>query len=257
MAAVDGTRIHPFPEEFKKFESLIYLPLDLEIPIVDEKEFLSWFEETHARDLASGNNESDGVPLNTDASKVLLPADNNKKIYPWNIVYLHRHQRKTANYEDCLNRFPSIKQYIDSLPFINNSSISILRQHPGVDVGIHTDFDLWFGIRFYLINSSKARIFFRKAKYPSNQRLTAWSPEGKRIPWENIVEDEKVYAEYPTPRCSFHLTCTHAVHGVEAVPEDIDCSRITFFFTGKLDSAKYAELIERSLIKYKDFAIWH
>lgn len=254
--AIDGTRISVFPTEFIEYKNLIYLPLDLETPEVDETEFLAWFEDTHNRDQISEINSSDGVSLSGEYSKSLLPAQNNKNVYPWNIVYLHRHLRKTANFDRCLEKFPAIKDYIDRLPFDSNASISILRQHPGVDVGIHTDFDLWFGIRFYLINKSNARIFFQPAKNPTSNRLTAFTDDGKRIPWDQLVNDEKIYARYPTPRCSFHLTSTHAVHGVEAVPEDIDCARITFFFTGKLNPIKYADLLKRSLDKYGDYAIW-
>ena len=255
--AIDGTRLNTFPPEFETYKNLIYVPLDLETPVVDEEEFLKWLESAHAKDRASEGNESDGVQLSSESSKGLLPAQNNKNIYPWNIVYLHRHLRKTHNYESCLEQFPSIKKYLDDLPFDSKASISILRQHPGVDVGIHTDYDLWFGIRFYLINSSNARIFFQKAKTPNTTRLTAFTDDGKRIPWDDIIQPEKVYARYPSPKCSFHLTCTHAVHGVESVPEDQSCSRITFFFTGKLNPAKYVELLERSLKKYGDYAIWH
>lgn len=255
--AIDGTRLNSFPPEFEPYKNLIYVPLDLETPVVDEEEFLKWFEAAHEKDHASAGNESDGVQLSGEYSKGLLPAQNNKNVYPWNIVYLHRHLRKTENYESCLEQFPAIKQYLDNLPFDTRASISILRQHPGVDVGIHTDYDLWFGIRFYLVNSSNARIFFQKAQNPTTTRLTAFTDEGKRIPWDNLIEPEKIYARYPTPKCSFHLTCTHAVHGVESVPEDQSCSRITFFFTGKLNPAKYVELLERSLNKYSDYAIWH
>lgn len=255
--ATDGTRLLLFPGEFKEYKNLVYLPLDLETPEVDEEAFLQWFDNTHTADYGSDINDSDGVPLNGEYSKTLLPAQNNKNVYPWNIVYLHRHLRKTKNYDDCLEKFPTIKNYIDQLPFDSNASISILKQHPGVDVGIHTDFDLWFGIRFYLINRSNARIFFQTAKKPTSHRLTAFANDGTRLAWNDIVNEEKIYARYPTPRCSFHLTCTHAVHGVEAVPEDVDCSRITFFFTGKLNTIKYKELLDRSLAKYSDYAIWH
>lgn len=254
--SIDSTRVNIFPPEFEPYKNLIYLPLDLETPVVDEDAFLKWFEFAHLKDNQLEGNESDGIQLTGESSKGLLPAQNNKNIYPWKLVYLHRHLKKTDNYESCLTQFPAIRNYIEQLPFDYNTSISILRQHAGVDVGIHSDYDLWFGIRFYLINSSSARIFFQKAKNPTNIRLTAFDNVGKRIPWDAIVESEKIYAQYPTPKCSFHLTCTHAVHGVEAVPENDDCSRITFFFAGRLNSIKYKELLDRSLAKYGEYAIW-
>lgn len=254
--AIDGTLVNPFPIEFEPYRNLIYVPLDLETPIVDEKEFLEWFNLTYLKDGETSRNESDGVQLSSEASKSLMPSQNNKNIYPWHIVYLHRHRLKTDNYDECLSQFPAIKEYIDRLPFETNSSISILKQHPGVNVGIHTDFDLWFGIRFYLINKSNARIFFQTAKNPTEQRISTFDKNGKRIPWDQLVNDEKIYARYPYPTCSFHLTSTHAAHGVEAVPENDDCSRITFFFTGRLNIVKYKELLDRSLAKYGDYAIW-
>lgn len=264
----DGTRFHKFPEELEQYKNLIYVPLDLETPVVDEDEFLKWFQETHDKVYKTSRNESDGIHLSSEYNKTLLPAQNNKNEYPWNIVFLHRNAASLKyssftelanldNYQSCLEKFPSIKKYIDSLPFDRMSSIAILRQNPGLDVGIHTDYDLWFGIRFYLVNRSDARIFFQKAKHPTTQRLTAFTDDKKRIPWDQLVNDEKIPGRYPHPTCSFHLTCTHAAHGVEAVPEDIGCSRITFFFTGRLNTVKYKELLDRSLAKYGDYAIWY
>lgn len=254
--SIDGTLINAFPIEFEPYKNLIYVPLDLETPEVDEREFLEWFQVTYLKDRETPLNETDGIQLSSETSKKLSPAQNNKNIYPWHIVYLHRHKLKTDNYQSCLEQFPTIKKYINSLPFDSNSSISILKQQPGVDVGLHTDFDLWFGIRFYLINKSDARIFFQTARNPTDQRISTFDKEGKRIPWDQLVNDEKIYASYPYPTCSFHLTSTHAAHGVEAVPENDDCSRITFFFTGRLNAVKYKELLDRSLAKYGEYAIW-
>jgi hypothetical protein len=256
MKASDGTRLLEFPEELVPYKNLIYVPLDLEIPKVDKEEFLNWFDETYAK--VKESNYVDGVLLNQESSKRLGPSQNNKNIYPWENVSLFKHYKQhTLYYQSCLLKFPTIKNYIENLPFEALSTTNILKQEPGTNVGVHTDFDIWFGTRFYIINKSDARIFFQKAKYPTSIRITQYNNDEKRIPWDQLIHDEKIYARYPTPECSFHLTSTHAVHGVEAVPEDINCSRITFQFSGKLNPVKYAELLERSLEKYGDYAIWY
>jgi hypothetical protein len=254
--ANDGTRMFTFPDAFNDYKDLIYVPLDLEVPQVDEGKFLSWFETTHDADMLTGGNEVNGIQLTTEYSKALDPAKNSKNEYPWNIVYLHRAGGPTRNLPIFYNLFPMMRKFIETLPFDKKGIISILRQHPGIDVGPHTDFDLWFGIRFYLINKSNAKIFFQKAKNPSTLRLSNWTNDGKKVSWDGLIDPEKIYATYPDPICSFHITSTHAVHGVEAVPEDIECSRITFFFTGKLNEIKYKKLLDRSLAKYGDHAIW-
>jgi hypothetical protein len=155
---------------------------------------------------------------------------------------------------------PELAAYIESLPVSEFYTISLLNQKAGTDVGIHTDPDVWFGLRFYAVNRSDARIFFQKAKDPQNKRLLniARNADGtvKQLPWSDFVEDEKVYAKYPQPRFPFHLTTTHAAHGVEAVPEGAGDARVTGFIICRVDPVKYAEILKRSVEKYKDYAIW-
>lgn len=255
--ATDGTQLYKFPEILKPYQSLIYVPLDLEVPAVDETKFLNWFNNTYRDDFNTSGAEVNGIPLNSKEITQLDPAKNSKEVYPWEIVYLHRASGVTRNLIPFNQEFPALGQFIKDMPFDRNGSISILKQNSGVDVGIHSDFDIWFGIRFYLINTSNARIFFQKAKEPTTLRLTNWSSSSVKMSWDSFVYDEKFYARYPKPVHTFHITSTHAVHGVEAVPEDQTCSRITFFLTGKLNAEKYKELLDRSLEKYSDYAIWH
>jgi hypothetical protein len=255
--ALDGTRMYPFPKILDSYKSLIYVPLDLEVPIVDEEKFLIWFNNAYDADFDTEGAEVNGIPLNSKAITQLDPAKNSKEVYPWKIVYLHRAKGVTRNMDPFNQEFPELGKFIDDMPFDKSGSISILKQNAGVDVGIHSDFDIWFGIRFYLVNKSNARIFFQKANNPTTLRLTNWTEAGEKLTWDNFVSDEKIYARYPKPVHAFHITSTHAVHGVEAVPEDQDCSRITFFLTGKLNPEKYKELLDKSLEKYSDYAIWH
>ena len=71
-----------------------------------------------------------------------------------------------------------------------------------------------------------------------------------------ICDSEKIIAKNPTNRYAFHLTGTHAAHGVEQVPEDDDTSRVTAFMVCRVKPKEYAELLERSVEKYKDYAVW-
>jgi hypothetical protein len=155
---------------------------------------------------------------------------------------------------------PELATYIESLPVSEFYTISLLNQKAGTDVGIHTDPDVWFGLRFYAVNRSDARIFFQKAKDPQDKRLLNLTRDAdgsvKQLPWSDFVEDEKVYAKYPQPCFPFHLTTTHAVHGVEAVPEGIEDARVTGFIICRVNPAEYAEILARSVEKYKDYAIW-
>jgi hypothetical protein len=155
---------------------------------------------------------------------------------------------------------PDLAAYFESLPVSEFYTMSLLNQKSGTDVGIHTDPDVWFGLRFYAVNRSDAKIFFQKAKHPQDKRLLnlVHDADGKikQLPWSDLVEDEKIYAKYPRPCFPFHLTTTHAAHGVEAVPEGIEDSRVTGFVICRVDPVKYAELLARSVEKYKDYAIW-
>jgi hypothetical protein len=163
-------------------------------------------------------------------------------------------------YNEFKEWLPELAAYFESLPVSEFYTMSLLNQKAGTDVGVHTDPDVWFGLRFYAVNRSDARIFFQKAKSPSAKRLLNLTRDErgqiKQLPWSDFVEDEKIYAKYPQPCFPFHLTTTHAVHGVEAVPSDQENARVTGFVICRVDPVEYAALLKRSVEKYPDYAIW-
>ena len=242
------------PTVLEPYKNLIYVPLDIQPPTVDKSKIWQWFEETFNEDTEAGKLVAYPPPYTY--IWVIHPDD-----YPWDNIRMSK-----TDYKSKLAEFPAIIEYIDNLPFEYVTGVTALRQHPGVDVPIHSDSDGWARITSYLINDSNARIFFQKAIRPGSpfkrlnrMEITTQTAEGhlKISPsWQNVVSPEKNYAEYPIPNCSFHINNSHAVHGVEAVPTQTH-SRITLTVNGKLDYVRYAELLANSLTKYNEYAIWH
>lgn len=262
MQIKDPNNFFKFPDILEKYRHLIYCPLDIpDPPIIDEKKIFDYIEERIKIDFETENNSVGGALGNINLKSELaksLSSNSSTGNYPWNLVHLMRADLKNTHWKDFENIFPSLAEYFLSLPFKEHFTISLLNQKSNQDVGMHTDPDLWFGLRFYLVNNSNARIFFRKAKDPSYSRLLNISnTDGKikKINWDEILETEKIFAEYPRKNFCFHLTSTHAAHGVEQVPNN-DRTRITGFVSGVIDEEKYLPILERSIKKYSHFAIW-
>jgi hypothetical protein len=240
------------PTVLESYRDLIYVPLDIQPPTIDKSKIIQWFAETFNKDSKFGkSNTYSGI-----TNYVIHPDD-----YPWDNIRL-----VDTSYKLKLAGFPTIVEYIDNLPFEYVTGVSIIQQHPGVDVPIHSDNDGWCRITSYLINDSNARIFFQKAIKPtlpfkrlSRLETTIRTPDGRlkiSQSWQNVVSAEKNYGRYTIPNCSFHINNSHAVHGVEAVPTQPNL-RITLTVNGKLDYDRYAELLANSLTKYPDYAIWY
>jgi hypothetical protein len=262
MQINDPSKFFKFPGILEKYKHLIYCPLDIpDPPKIDEKKIFEYIEERIKIDHETENNSVGGALGSIDLKSKLaksLSSNSSTGNYPWNLVHLMRADLKNTHWKDFENFFPSLAEYFLSLPFREHFTISLLNQKSNQDVGMHTDPDLWFGIRFYLVNNSDARIFFRKAKEPNYSRLLNISDiDGKikKTSWNEILEDELIFAEYPRKRFCFHLTSTHAAHGVEQVPNN-DKTRITGFVSGVIDEERYLPILERSIKKYSRFAIW-
>lgn len=265
--ARDPSLKRPFPKELEPFKGLIYCPLDLpDPPAVDQQKLMAYIAMRHERDkgtLAGSVAGATGpIALDSPWLKYTASWSETKDTYPWRLLHLMRSDFKDNGWEyfpEFKRWFPEVAAYIEALPVREFYTISLLNQKPGTDVGLHTDPDVWFGLRFYLVNKSNARIFFQKARDPRDKRLFNIIYERgkvKKLPWENVVHAEKFYGGYPRPCFPFHLTTTHAAHAVEAVPDDAEDSRVTGFIIGRVNPTKYAELLARSVEKYKDYAIW-
>jgi hypothetical protein len=274
----DNSTFFKYPPELEKFRKLIWCPLDFpEPPEVDEAKLFEWIQLRHDRDIGSLSGSVSGAtgPIALDDERLKRTASySGKGMYPWRLIHAMRSDFEDNGWEfwpEFRDMLPELAEYIESLPVNEFYTISFLNQKPGVDVGLHTDPDIFFGLRFYLVNKSKAKIFFQKAKEPTDGRLLNIREEtviGGKDPeplintqvvnyeWNDICQPEKIVANNPTDRFAFHLTGTHAAHGVEMVPEDDDTSRVTAFMVCKVKPKEYAELLERSVEKYKDYAIW-
>lgn len=264
----DPSLLRPFPKELEPYKGLIYCPLDLPPPpAIDEEKLFGYIHMRHERDKGTLAGSVAGavgpIPLDSPWLQYTASWSKEKNTYPWRLLHLMRSDFKENGWEfyaEFKEWLPELAAYIESLPVSEFYTISLLNQKAGVDVGIHTDPDVWFGLRFYAVNRSNAKIFFQKAKNPQDKRLLnlTYDENGKvkQLPWSDFVDDEKIYAKYPQPCFPFHLTTTHAAHGVEAVPSDDENSRVTGFIICRVNPAEYAELLARSVEKYKDYAIW-
>lgn len=261
MQINDPSKFFKFPVSLEKYKHLIYCPLDIpDPPTIDERKIFEYIEERINIDRETENNSVGGalgsINLKSELAKS-LSSNSSTGDYPWNLVHLMRADLKNMQWKEFENCFPSLAEYFLSLPFKEHFTISLLNQKSNQDVGMHTDPDLWFGIRFYLVNKSDAKIFFRKAKNPTYSRLlNILDNDGKirKIDWDDILERDTVFAEYPRKKFCFHLTSTHAAHGVEQVPNDI--SRLTGFVSGVIDEERYLSILKSSIKKYGRFAIW-
>jgi hypothetical protein len=275
----DNSQLYQYPKELEPFKELIWCPLDLpDPPEISEERFFEWLTLRHNADagtLAGSVAGSTGV-IGFDSEDLKRTASfSNKGVYPWRLVHVMRSDfadKGWEHYPQFKEMLPELADYLENvLPVDEYFTISFLNQKPGVDAGMHTDPDIYFGLRFYLVNRSDAKIFFQKARDPSLKRLLNTREEfvvgGKEqepvidqrlvhLPWEEVCEEEKIYAKYPRPRFAFHLTGTHAAHGVESVPEDDDKTRVTGFIICRVKAKEYAEILKRSVEKYKDYAVW-
>jgi hypothetical protein len=258
---------HEFPKELEPYKGLIYCPLDLpEPPEVDLDKLIDYLAMRDQRDkgtpAGSVNGAAGVIPLDSPYLRYTASWSKDKDRYPWRLIHILRSDLEGGGqeyFDEFKQLFPQVADYVLKLPVEKIFTFSLLNQKPDTDVGAHSDPDLWFGIRFYLVNRSPAKLFFKKALAPAQKRLLnlVQTPAGiRQIPWDRVVQDEKVYAKYPQSRFPFHLTCTHAIHGVDAVPADDEASRVTGFVICKVNPVEYAKLLERSLEKYGDYAVW-
>ena len=274
----DNSKHYQYPPELDKFRKLIFCPLDFpEPPEVDEEQLFKWIRMRADKDAGKLAGSVSGAtgPIDLESKDLKRTASySGKGTYPWRLIHAMRSDFGNYGWEhwpEFRDMLPELAQYIESFPVQDFFTISFLNQKPGIDVGLHTDPDIFFGLRFYLVNKSKARIFFQKAKEPTTDRLLNIREEvtigGKdsepvikeevvNYEWNDICDSEKIIAKNPTNRYAFHLTGTHAAHGVEQVPEDDDTSRVTAFMVCRVKPKEYAELLERSVEKYKDYAVW-
>jgi len=228
-------------EQLGRFSDLIFCPLDLPPPPrVGRDALVRWVQE--AREQSITNEER-------------LSRSANAASYPWSSAYAAYHGEWRCGFDA---QFPEIPSYLDLFPTDAWICVNVLIQEPQTDVWLHTDPDPVLGWRVYLGHGG-ARVFFCPTIERRRSRLSTWTAEGRRD-WSKFVRtDQKLYARLPADACAWALTSLRAAHGVETHRGAMG-ERTTLLIVPdpeRIDMAAYLDLLERSVRKYEEYAIWY
>lgn len=255
---------HVWHPKFNKFRDLIYMPLDLpKPPEIDLDLFMDW--------VNSCPKIVDLIKCPDTGEKILHFEEKGLQgwgYYPWiQVSPLHHGYSKEwiAGFDKI---FPEVVEYINLFPFNILSGITILVQKSGNTVPLHVDPDDWLGLRFFLKNKVEREIlYFTPTKEPMNYRLGSYRFDGNRVhaqQWENYLDmDKKLYARHPEPEHAWCLNGLRAAHGLDPF-ESGEFSRVTVLvhshkgqdFTTAWNQDRLYDLLDRSLKKYEDYALW-
>lgn len=227
-------------ERLGRFSDLIFCPLDLPAaPEVARDAFVAWVNEAREKSI-------------TNEQRLAL---NGPEAYPWNSAYAAYHGEWRCGFD---SRFPEIPAYLALFPTRAWTCVNVLVQEPQNDVWLHTDPDPVLGWRVYLGHGG-ARLFFCPTVERRNTRLSTWTENGRRD-WSKFVRtDERLYARMPADSSAFALTSLRAAHGVETHHGEMG-ERTTLLLVpdpGHIDINAYLDLLERSVKKYEDYALWY
>jgi hypothetical protein len=240
MSAPDAyaARVHELYDELGRFTDLIFCPLDLpEPPRVARRALVDWVSAARA---ASPTNEEH---LARGGS------------YPWNSAYAAYHGKWRHGFDA---HFPGVCAYLARFPVASWTCVNVLIQEPQRDVWLHTDPDPVLGWRVYLGHGG-ARVFFCPTLERSRTRLSTWTPEGPRDWSKSVRTGERLYARLPASSCAWTLNSYRAAHGVETHAGAAG-ERVTLLLVPdleQLDLDAYLALLERSVERYRDYAIWY
>lgn len=228
-------------ERLGRFTDLIFCPLDLPAPPqVPRQALVDWVGHARARSKTDEERHFAGASSDT---------------YPWSSAYAAEYGKWCDGFD---SRFPQVAAYLDLFPTASWTRVSVLIQEPQHDVWLHTDPDPVIGWRIYLGHGG-ARVFFCPTLERHRKRLTTWTEEGRRD-WSRWVRtDRKLYARLPAGSCSWAMNVYRAAHGVETHRGRAG-ERVTLVINpdiDKLDIDAYLALLERSVTKYADYAIWY
>jgi hypothetical protein len=225
-----------------RFTDLIFCPLDLpRPPKVAREALVAWVGAART-----------STPTNEERLFAHAAASG---AYPWNSAYAAYHGEWRHGFE---SRFPEVSAYLGLFPTRSWTCVNVLIQEPQHDVWLHTDPDPVIGWRVYLGHGG-ARVFFCPTLERQRARLSTWTAEGRRD-WSKFVRtDRKLYARLPSSSCAWALNSYRAAHGVETHAGAAG-ERVTLLLIpdlDRLDLEGYLALLERSVRKYSDYAIWY
>lgn len=255
-----------WPKRFDLFRDLIYVPLDLpDPPAIDLELFVDWAK--HAPSLIG---------------KIRCPETNEAIVhfekkgaeawgeFPWIQVSAFHHGYSDKWIADFDKTFPEVVEYVNLFPYNIFSGLTIIIQKQFRSVPLHTDPDDWLGMRFYLKNEVKKDIlYFAPAVARQNTRIPPYNYDYDTKKWvkndlKNLVHEEhKMYAKHPKSLHPWCLSSIRAAHGLDRI-ENRNYDRITALvhahkgtsFETAWNQDKLYDLLQRSLAKYHDYAIW-
>jgi len=140
--------------------------------------------------------------------------------------------------ESSIERYPNLCKYINNLPFANISNVKInLQTQKAIP---HIDF----------VSPEQGQDLF--------QNNIDNEPCGYRIIVKGKKDAVKIHTEAGVNTCKmpndtdlYVIDSSSIKHSVEE-----DAGRVTVYITGFIDKDKHNQLIENSLTKYKDYAIY-
>lgn len=229
-----------------RYDDLIFVPFDLPlVPQVDVSQFLMWMK-------ANQN-------FPTMRPKSAFEKTSGKE-YPWFSSALF------GDITPLREAFPEISQYVDLFPLKKVEQLVFLAQRGHQDVFKHTDSDGLYGMRFYLTKKNAEGLHFYRGREKYDYFPTYATPETFQpttgfgicpADWDHFFKtEEPVYATFPSECSAFHLNSARAVHAVDANTCELG-ERIAVLVIGELDHDKRDQLIERSLDRYGQHAIWY
>ncbi len=221
------------------FHDLIFTRLDLPpVPEIDQQKLLSYIQ---------------------NKNRLLIPEhklhDKNadEAVYPWRAVYAFSKGKWCCEFSEL---FPAIPTYLEAFPTTAWRAVIILTQLPGQKVFLHTDPDFGIGWRVYL-NHGGPRLYFKRFISRDNSRIETWSGGGPDS-MESLCQPESIFVS-ETGSFPWALTSIRAAHGVEPNDKTLG-ARVTLLLVPHhdcIDHAKHQKLLQQSVTKYANTAIWY
>lgn len=223
-----------------RFDDLIFCPLNLpEPPSVDADRFIEWMSSD-----ATGYGKAPKEHFERFTGKT----------YPWLMRVV------SGDMDEFAVLFPEVHSYCAAYPLKSIRTFVFLAQDGYQSVFPHADSDGLVGLRLYLANKNSEGLHFFKGR----ERYDKFCPyrnddSGNPISAnysQHFHMDEPVYARFPKGQRAFMLNSARAIHAVDANTCKLG-DRIAVLIQGELDVDRYENLIESSLEKFADYAIWY
>ena len=222
-----------------RFDDLIFTPLDLPAPpAVDAESFIEWMRS----DNRTGMFQKERYERLTGCK------------YPWLL------RAVTSDLTPLQAAYPQVLEYARLYPFKTVKTVIFLAQDGYQPIFPHADSDGLVGMRFYLKNRHVEGLHFYKGLEPYDSFNSAqFDADGNPTPVhfkKYFKMDEAIYARFPQDSRSFMLNSARAIHGIDANTCKLG-DRIAVLVQGELDVKRFETMVESSLSRYGDYAIWY